>query len=141
MSRVARWAGVFAVVLGVPNAFPQAAVETVDLLARANGRRHGYYSQFTKKDGAIHTPPAQRNARLLLPATIPTEYELLFEVMRGRGKGSFGVGPDRFLFGTDFPICSPALLLQGVLFEHLSDAEQEAILGGNFGRLVGWEEE
>ncbi|MBT3288332.1 MAG: amidohydrolase family protein [Victivallales bacterium] len=56
------------------------------------------------------------------------------------GKGSFGVGPDRFLFGTDFPICNPALLLQGVLFEHLSDAEQEAVLGGNFRRLVGWRE-
>ena len=47
------------------------------------------------------------------------------------------VGPDRFLFGTDFPICNPALLLQGVLFEHLSDAEQEAVLAGNFSRLVG----
>jgi predicted TIM-barrel fold metal-dependent hydrolase len=47
------------------------------------------------------------------------------------------VGPDRFLFGTDFPICNPALLLQGVRFEHLSDAEQEAVLGGNFRRLTG----
>ena len=47
------------------------------------------------------------------------------------------VGPERFLFGTDFPICNPALLLEGVRFEHLSDAEREAVLGGNFRRLVG----
>ncbi|MDX9978692.1 MAG: amidohydrolase family protein [Lentisphaeria bacterium] len=46
------------------------------------------------------------------------------------------VGPDRFLFGTDFPICNPALLLQGVLFEHLDDRETEAVLGGNFRRLT-----
>ncbi|MBT7303291.1 MAG: amidohydrolase [Victivallales bacterium] len=51
------------------------------------------------------------------------------------------VGADRFLFGTDFPICNPALLLQGVLFEHLSDTELEAVLGGNFCRLVGEEAE
>lgn len=47
------------------------------------------------------------------------------------------VGPDRFLFGTDFPICNPALLLQGVFFEHLDDRETEAVLGGNFRRLTG----
>ena len=47
------------------------------------------------------------------------------------------VGPERFLFGTDFPICNPALLLQGVLFENLGDDELEAVLGGNFSRLVG----
>jgi predicted TIM-barrel fold metal-dependent hydrolase len=47
------------------------------------------------------------------------------------------VGRHRFLFGTDFPICNPSLLLEGVLFEHLTDAEQEAVLGGNFRRLTG----
>lgn len=47
------------------------------------------------------------------------------------------VGPERFLFGTDFPICNPALLLQGVHFEHLSDRERELVLGGNFRRLIG----
>jgi len=97
-SRALCWAGFLAILLAAPSAFPQAiapaskAMETVDLLASANMRRHGYYSLFTKKDGAIHTPPAQRNARLLLPATIPAEYELLFEVTRRRGKGSFRVG-------------------------------------------------
>jgi len=90
--RALRWVAVFAALLAAPRAPSQGAVETIDLLARANMRRHGYYSQFAKRDGAIHTPPAQRNARLRLPATIPPEYELLFEVTRRRGKGSFRVG-------------------------------------------------
>jgi predicted TIM-barrel fold metal-dependent hydrolase len=46
-------------------------------------------------------------------------------------------GKHKFLFGTDFPICNPGMLLQGVLFEHLSDDELSAVLGGNFRQLTG----
>jgi predicted TIM-barrel fold metal-dependent hydrolase len=44
-------------------------------------------------------------------------------------------GAERFLFGTDFPICNPAMQVHGVLYEKLTDAEKEAILSGNFLRL------
>jgi len=47
------------------------------------------------------------------------------------------VGPERFLFGSDFPICSPGMLLQGVMFEHLDETELELVLAGNFRRLTG----
>lgn len=46
-------------------------------------------------------------------------------------------GRDKILFGTDFPVCNPAMYLQGVLFERLEDAELEAVLSGNFKRLTG----
>jgi predicted TIM-barrel fold metal-dependent hydrolase len=46
-------------------------------------------------------------------------------------------GKDKILFGSDFPICNPAMYVQGVLFEHLSDAEFEAVFSGNFKRLTG----
>lgn len=46
-------------------------------------------------------------------------------------------GKDKILFGTDFPICNPAMYVQGVLFEHLNDAESEAVFAGNFRRLIG----
>jgi predicted TIM-barrel fold metal-dependent hydrolase len=46
-------------------------------------------------------------------------------------------GKEKFLFGSDFPICSPGMMLQGILAEKLSDDELEAVLSGNFKNLVG----
>jgi predicted TIM-barrel fold metal-dependent hydrolase len=46
-------------------------------------------------------------------------------------------GSEKLLFGSDFPICSAAMNLQGVLAEHLSDAEFDNVLCKNFKRLVG----
>ena len=46
------------------------------------------------------------------------------------------VGCDRFLFGTDFPICNPAMQVHGVLYERLTDCEKEAILANNFLNLI-----
>ena len=45
-------------------------------------------------------------------------------------------GSEKILFGTDFPVCSAAMNLGGVLGEHLADAEKENILGRNFLRLT-----
>jgi len=45
------------------------------------------------------------------------------------------VGKERFLLGTDYPICNPAMQVQGVLYEPLTDAEYEAVFSGNFLRL------
>jgi predicted TIM-barrel fold metal-dependent hydrolase len=46
-------------------------------------------------------------------------------------------GAHKFIFGTDFPITNPAMQVQGVLAEHLTDAEREAVFSGNFRRLTG----
>ena len=47
------------------------------------------------------------------------------------------VGKERFIFGTDYPICNPAMQVHGVLYDKLTDAEYEAVFAGNFLRLMG----
>ncbi len=46
------------------------------------------------------------------------------------------VGAERFLFGTDYPICNPAMQVAGVEYERLTDAQRELIFSGNFKRLL-----
>lgn len=47
-------------------------------------------------------------------------------------------GPERFLFGSDYPTCSPAMFLGGVRDDFLlTDREKELILAGNAKRLLG----
>lgn len=46
-------------------------------------------------------------------------------------------GAERFLFGSDYPTCNPAMYLGGVLLDDLiSDAEKELIFAGNAKRLL-----
>ncbi len=48
------------------------------------------------------------------------------------------VGAERVLFGSDFPTCSPAVFIGGVLFESLiTDSEKEKIFSLNARRLLG----
>ena len=47
-------------------------------------------------------------------------------------------GAERFLFGTDFPTCNPAMFLGGVILDDLiTEEEKILILGGNAKRLLG----
>jgi predicted TIM-barrel fold metal-dependent hydrolase len=46
-------------------------------------------------------------------------------------------GADRFLFGTDFPICNIAMQVYGVLTERISEEAKLAIFSGNYDRLSG----
>lgn len=47
------------------------------------------------------------------------------------------VGSDRLFFGSDYPICSPAMFLGGVLLDStLSDTEKENILSNNAKKLL-----
>ncbi len=46
------------------------------------------------------------------------------------------VGASRFLFGTDYPICNPAMQVHGILYERLRDADYEAIFAGNAKRIL-----
>lgn len=46
-------------------------------------------------------------------------------------------GADRFLFGTDFPVCNPAMYVGGVLMDGLlTEEEKQMILVGNAKRLL-----
>lgn len=45
-------------------------------------------------------------------------------------------GKHKFLFGTDYPICNPHMMIEGILFEHLTDDELQAVFSENFKRLI-----
>ena len=46
-------------------------------------------------------------------------------------------GPEKLLFGTDFPICNISMQVYGVLSERISDEAKVAIFSGNYDRLSG----
>ena len=48
-------------------------------------------------------------------------------------------GKEKILFGTDYPINSPGMYVQGVLYERLTEDERRAVFSGNFRRLTGME--
>ena len=54
-------------------------------------------------------------------------------------KGVEMLGPERILFGSDFPVISSGMYVAGVLFEHLTPAERKMIFRDNFLRLTGYE--
>ena len=45
-------------------------------------------------------------------------------------------GKERFLFGTDYPICNPQMYLQGVLYERLTSSELDAVFHENAERIL-----
>lgn len=49
------------------------------------------------------------------------------------------VGAERFLFGTDYPICNPRMYVQALLQEPISQEERKAILYKNAARALGLE--
>ena len=46
-------------------------------------------------------------------------------------------GKDKILFGTDYPVTSAGMYVQGVLYERLTEDERRAIFSENFRRLTG----
>lgn len=62
----------------------------------------------------------------------------------GSGPNSWGMlrfgintaGRDKIIFGTDFPLRNPGMYVAGVLAEHLSEDERQAVFSGNFRRLL-----
>ena len=73
------------------------------------------------------------------------KYPNLFLDLSGTGIFRYGmlsygvhkVGAERFLFGTDYPICNPRMYVQAVLQEHLTDEERELIFHKNASRILG----
>ncbi len=55
-------------------------------------------------------------------------------------RGINACGVERFIFGSDYPICNPAMFIGGVTLDSLlSDNEKEAVLSGNIKRLLNLE--
>ncbi len=62
----------------------------------------------------------------------------------GSGPNSWGMlrfainkaGPERVIFGTDFPLRNPGMYVAGVMAEDLSEDERQAVFSGNFRRLL-----
>lgn len=88
--------------------------------------------------------PGQR-ADFLLHVDRMKKYPNLYLDISGTGLFRYGllasavkkVGPERILFGTDYPICNPRMYVQAVLGEHISQREKEMILFENARRLLG----
>ena len=53
-------------------------------------------------------------------------------------KGIDMLGKERILFGTDYPICNPAMNVAGVMFEKLSGDECRAVFRDNFLNMTGY---
>jgi predicted TIM-barrel fold metal-dependent hydrolase len=49
------------------------------------------------------------------------------------------LGPERILFGSDFPVIASGMYVAAVLFEHISESERKMIFRENFLRLYGRE--
>ena len=72
------------------------------------------------------------------------KHENMFLDLSGSGLFRMGMlrrgvdvmGSERILFGTDYPICNPAMNVAGVLFEDLSEVERQNILYRNFLKLT-----
>jgi len=71
-----------------------------------------------------------KNAYLDLSGTGLFRYAML-------AHGVNRVGAERFLFGTDFPVCNAAMQVAAVLSEYLTDEDYELIFSGNAKRLLG----
>ena len=84
-------------------------------------------------------------ASFLARSELVSRYENLYLDISGTGLFRWGMlqycvkllGAHKILFGTDFPICNPAMYVAGVLAEKLSEKENELIFAGNFLRLTG----
>ncbi|MBQ9384521.1 MAG: amidohydrolase [Ruminiclostridium sp.] len=110
-----------------------------------------------KDEQAEMTKMIEAHPRLTFVAAHPNEKELFllhlerlkkydnfFLDLSGTGIFRYGLtaygvkkaGSEKFVFGTDYPICNPRMYVQAILQEPVSDADRENILYRNAGRLL-----
>ena len=78
--------------------------------------------------------------------TLAQKYPNMFFDISGYGLTQWGmlkkgvemIGPERILFGTDFPVMNSGMYVAAVFFEHLTSAERKMILRDNFLRLSNY---
>jgi predicted TIM-barrel fold metal-dependent hydrolase len=76
---------------------------------------------------------------------LTAKYPNLYMDFSGNGITRWGMvryccdtaGAEKFLFGTDFPVCTPESYVACVLSEPLNDRERALIFSGNFKRITG----
>ncbi len=72
------------------------------------------------------------------------KYPNLYQDLSGTGLFRWGMlqygirrtGADRFLFGSDFPICNIGMNIGAILSEGICDEDLQKIFSGNFRRLI-----
>lgn len=72
------------------------------------------------------------------------KYKNIYLDLSGTGLFRYGmlkhgvetVGAERFLFGTDYPVCNPAMYVRAVEFEHICDTDKEKIFHENAEQLL-----
>lgn len=81
--------------------------------------------------------------------TLAQKYPNLYFDISGGGLARWGMlkkgvemlGPERILFGSDFPVIASGMYVSAVLFEHISESERKMIFRENFLRLYGLDAE
>lgn len=89
--------------------------------------------------------PSDSRAEILERVDRLVRYPNLHLDISGSGIDRYGIlrkaidtaGPEKLLFGTDYPINNPAVYVHGVLFESLTEDERQALFHDNFRRLIG----
>ena len=119
--------------LDMPVTLHPSTLEDLDQLLEA----------FPKTKIVIAHPESSRGITAMYQ--LAAKHENMFLDLSGSGLFRMGMlrcgvdvmGSERILFGTDYPICNPAMNVAGVLFENLSGPEKENILYRNFLKLTG----
>ena len=89
--------------------------------------------------------PTSSHGEYLARIDLFAQYENAALDISGSGPNSWGMlryaidraGIGKLLFGSDFPIRNPGMYIAGVLFEHLTGTEREAVFSRNFKNLIG----
>ena len=87
--------------------------------------------------------PAERDS-YLAKIELMKKYSNLYLDLSGTGIFRWGmlthgvneIGAERFIYGSDFPVCNPAMYYAGVKAEGLCEKDEELIFSGNFRRLA-----
>lgn len=87
------------------------------------------------------------NSDIMSNYAMAQKYKNLYLDISGTGlfkwgmlkKGVDMIGAERILFGSDFPVCSTAMNVAGVLSEKLTDEERKLIFRDNFLRITGYD--
>ena len=105
---------------------------------------HSLLSAFPKTNMVIAHPESAWG----IGATyeLAQQHENMFIDLSGSGLFRMGMlrrgvdimGSERILFGTDYPICNPAMNVAGVMFEKLSGDECRAVFRDNFLNMTGY---
>ncbi|OGV38615.1 MAG: hypothetical protein A2020_03570 [Lentisphaerae bacterium GWF2_45_14] len=123
-----------AVSLGLPVNIHPNALEEIELIAKNFPRLN-----------IVMAHPGAGKKDIVDKVELLKKYPNLYLDLSGSGMFRDGMlrygidqaGKEKFLFGTDYPICNPAGIFSAVLYEKLNDEELAFVFSLNFRRLTG----